>query len=314
MTDRFVTVPDSLELPTAVKVPAARISDSTESGRALLTGADAAAQRTSLGLGTAAVTDAGDFATAAQGAKADAVSELDILTSATLRRIIALGEYDELPTLLDRDLIIRYAQPGNTYYKDFSADTINNPPAGMTNIFGTGMAVKSVTGATGGKALQASDSTSGATAWAITESLTDPYLYTVEILSRWYRGTSHGISCFFNVNALTDTYYRASYNSVSGASRARITVRKDGANVAAPEFAITAIPTSTWAMTRARRQGGVTYVKHWAETEAEPSGWQFSYADNSIPAGPAAVGTGGGLFYNLDWFVVATGGKPAVKP
>ena len=79
MTDRFVTVPDSLELPAAVKVGVGRLHDSTVAGRALLTGADAAAQRSSLGLGTAAVADAADFATAAQGAKADA-SDVDQIT------------------------------------------------------------------------------------------------------------------------------------------------------------------------------------------------------------------------------------------
>ena len=61
MTDRFVTVPDSLERPAAVKVGVDRLHDSTVAGRALLTGADAAAQRSSLGLGTAAVADAADF-------------------------------------------------------------------------------------------------------------------------------------------------------------------------------------------------------------------------------------------------------------
>ena len=44
--------------------PATAISDSTTAGRALLTGADAAAQRTSLGLGTAATSASGDFAAA----------------------------------------------------------------------------------------------------------------------------------------------------------------------------------------------------------------------------------------------------------
>ena len=79
MTDRVVTVPDSLEIPADVKVPSARLSDSTAAGRALLDAADAAAQRTALGLGTAAITPATDFATAAQGAKADA-SDVDQIT------------------------------------------------------------------------------------------------------------------------------------------------------------------------------------------------------------------------------------------
>ena len=83
MTNRFVTVPDSLELPPAVKVGVGRLHDSTVAGRALLTGADAAAQRSSLGLGTAAAADAGDFATAAQGALADtAVQPEDLGTAA----------------------------------------------------------------------------------------------------------------------------------------------------------------------------------------------------------------------------------------
>ena len=41
-------------LPVGTTLPAAQISDSTSAGRALLTGANASAQRTSLGLGTAA--------------------------------------------------------------------------------------------------------------------------------------------------------------------------------------------------------------------------------------------------------------------
>jgi hypothetical protein len=53
--------------PTAHNQAASTISDSTTAGRALLTAADAAAQRTSLGLGTAAITAATDYATAAQG-------------------------------------------------------------------------------------------------------------------------------------------------------------------------------------------------------------------------------------------------------
>lgn len=47
---------------------AAQIADATTAGRALVTAADAAAQRTALGLGSAATTAATDYATAAQGA------------------------------------------------------------------------------------------------------------------------------------------------------------------------------------------------------------------------------------------------------
>lgn len=57
--------------PLAHTHPATGISDSTPVGRTLLTAADAPAQRTALGLGTAATTAASAYATAAQGTKAD---------------------------------------------------------------------------------------------------------------------------------------------------------------------------------------------------------------------------------------------------
>ena len=91
MTDRVVTVPDSLEIPAAVKVPSARLSDSTAAGRALLDAADAAAQRAALGLGTAATTPATDYATAAQGAKADAGDVAQITLTGDLALTIPEG-------------------------------------------------------------------------------------------------------------------------------------------------------------------------------------------------------------------------------
>lgn len=54
---------------------AAQIADATTAGRALVTAADAAAQRTALGLGSAATTAATDYATAAQGALADTATQ-----------------------------------------------------------------------------------------------------------------------------------------------------------------------------------------------------------------------------------------------
>jgi len=69
---------------------AATISDSTEAGRALLTAADAAAQRSALGLGTAATTAATAYATAAQGTTADGAAQksanLSDLASASTAR------------------------------------------------------------------------------------------------------------------------------------------------------------------------------------------------------------------------------------
>lgn len=61
--------------PTAHTHPASQVSDSTPVGRSLLTAADAAAARTTLGLGSVATTAATDYATAAQGVKADTASQ-----------------------------------------------------------------------------------------------------------------------------------------------------------------------------------------------------------------------------------------------
>lgn len=62
---QFVNTPGTDHFAAASHTHAAsEISDSTAAGRALLTGADAAAQRTSLGLGTAALEGAGFFAIA----------------------------------------------------------------------------------------------------------------------------------------------------------------------------------------------------------------------------------------------------------
>jgi hypothetical protein len=74
---------------------ASQVSDSTTTGRAVLTAVDAAAARTALSLGTAATTASSAYATAAQGAKADSAvqssdaSVLDIVN-------VTQAEYDAL--------------------------------------------------------------------------------------------------------------------------------------------------------------------------------------------------------------------------
>ncbi|TXH10487.1 MAG: hypothetical protein E6R04_05285 [Spirochaetes bacterium] len=70
---------------------ASQVSDSTTTGRALLTAVDAAAARTALGLGTAATTASTAYATAAQGAKADTAVQPAALTAYATDAELASG-------------------------------------------------------------------------------------------------------------------------------------------------------------------------------------------------------------------------------
>ncbi len=84
----------------AVTAVTADLTDSSAAGRALVTAADAAAQRTALGLGTAATTASSAYATAAQGAAADTALQpgtqltQSAVTNATAAGVALLGAAD----------------------------------------------------------------------------------------------------------------------------------------------------------------------------------------------------------------------------
>lgn len=111
------TIRGQLDLADTALQPGAQLTQAvanstTAAGAALMTGADAAAQRTTLGLGTAATTASTTYATAAQGAKADAAlpanagAIADVLEAAAtgapadLARIQASVSGDRRPALL----------------------------------------------------------------------------------------------------------------------------------------------------------------------------------------------------------------------
>lgn len=88
--DVVLTPADAGAAPASHTHPATEISDSTAAGRALLTAPDAAAQRTALGMGTAATQPASAFATAAQGATADSAVQPGVLAAETAARVAAV--------------------------------------------------------------------------------------------------------------------------------------------------------------------------------------------------------------------------------
>lgn len=78
--------------PAAHTHTASQISDSTATGRSVLTAADAAAARTALGLGSASTQATSAFATSAQGAKADSALQAADIAGKSNNAITVVGE------------------------------------------------------------------------------------------------------------------------------------------------------------------------------------------------------------------------------
>jgi hypothetical protein len=108
---------------------ASTISDSTTAGRALLTAADASAQRTSLGLGSAATTASTDYATATQGGKADTAQQPNVAASFAETVIAASGSTTAL----------RITNSGSAY--TFLAEDEANPDSTPFLIDGSGRVI-----------------------------------------------------------------------------------------------------------------------------------------------------------------------------
>jgi len=88
----LTTAADQMIYTTAADTYA--VTALTTAGRALLDDADAAAQRTTLGLGTAATTAVTDYATAAQGATADtALQDIEHANSFSTAETISAGDH-----------------------------------------------------------------------------------------------------------------------------------------------------------------------------------------------------------------------------
>lgn len=241
----------------------------------------------------------------------------DVVLSQQVGRMIAIPENAELPPLLDGDLVIRYAIPGNVYYKDFSTDTVDTEPSGMTRLSSKAAEVKTTPGAIGGKALQFT--AGGPIEYVLSAMEGDAYRADSEILCRWKTPTVYegGPALRFRSDPVTDSAYICTYADLptgpSGA--ARIIYRNAASNVTQQDAPITRFDPETWVMTRARVEGDMIRTSTWLDGSAEPTEWQASMTRTNLSDGLVTVGrrfTAGTMY--LDWFVVATGGKLAVKP
>jgi hypothetical protein len=118
---------------------AANVSDSTTTGRALLTAADAAAARTALGLGTAATTAATAYATAAQGTLADSALQASTAQAINAQTgttyTLVAGDAGKVVTLSNAGAITLNA-PGSVFAAGQRIDLVVIG-AGMATVVGT---------------------------------------------------------------------------------------------------------------------------------------------------------------------------------
>jgi hypothetical protein len=118
---------------------AANVSDSTTTGRALLTAADAAAARTALGLGTAATTAATAYATAAQGTLADSALQASTAQAINAQTgttyTLVAGDAGKVVTLSNAGAITLNA-PGSVFTAGQRIDVVVIG-AGMATVVGT---------------------------------------------------------------------------------------------------------------------------------------------------------------------------------
>lgn len=145
--------------------PASAISDSTSAGRALLTSADAAAQRTSLGLGTAATSATGDFAAASHTHPASAILDSTTAGRALLRAADAAAQRTALS-------LAASATTDTTNASNISSGTLpvgrlgaSGTPSGSTYLAGdnTWKAAGGVTSGSVDNAVLRADGTGGST-------------------------------------------------------------------------------------------------------------------------------------------------------
>ena len=137
MVDRIVTVPDSLELPAAVKVPTSRLSTATATGKAVLNATNAAAARAAIGAGTSSLEIATVPEVAAGTDPSRAVTPLGVKTvlNAGLFRNLLMNP---IPSSIDG-----WVDLGGRGFREFDGDavifTTTGAFAALEQLFGTGL-------------------------------------------------------------------------------------------------------------------------------------------------------------------------------
>ena len=243
----------------------------------------------------------------------------DVVRSPLLTRLIAVEEDQPLPPVQEGDLIVRYRRPGDSYFTDFSGDTVGQPPAGWSTFaVATTWHVVSEAGAQGGKALSLVDAanfTRRGLSWDAINA--DTERADVEILWRWknaHATGATGVQAIARATANIDTVGAGMAGGVLDESRLRPMKYEGGAYVSG-SFVTKTGTLGSWYLTRLRLEGDTAKLKQWAADAIEPAAWDTTMAVGGVTA-PGLVGIFAtrGTPHPIDWVAVGTGGRTAVKP
>lgn len=208
------------------------------------------------------------------------------------------------------------------YFTNFSEYATGSQPADWSPFYasdGVWTIVEDAT-ALGGKALRGEDqSTSGLRGLLWDDVNSDPERANVEAVIRYKLNSANSTALVFLLARGSGTWHTtdASYYAGSQAlNKRRIVKRVNGAATTLEEASYT-LSSGVWAWMRVRVAGSSLSVKHWLDSESEPSAWTFESTQSELSgAGFVGIAIGAGTstpktIATFDVFGVGTGGDSA---
>jgi hypothetical protein len=205
--------------------------------------------------------------------------------------------------------------PTDTFFTDFSGDSVGQLPAGTTVRNGGAFTVQSTgaTGITGSRYLRLAADTGDYErflSWNFAGSRSN-----VEIVTRCQFDTmpSWGNQLIVRSTANPESTSWMSYHHAQSASVGDVGIGKyvSGAWTSGPESSYP-VNINTWFRMRLRANGTTVSVKIWADGAAEPGSWTHTWTSQGTTSGLAGVGAYyGGRNYNFDWIGIGIDGATA---
>lgn len=208
------------------------------------------------------------------------------------------------------------------YFTDFSEYTTGSQPDDWSPFYasdGVWTVVEDAT-ALGGKALRGEDqSTSGLRGLLWDDVNSDPARANVEAVIRYKLNSHDSTALVFLLVRGSGSWHTTDASYYAGAqalNKRRIVKRVSGAPTTLEEVSYT-LSTGVWAWMRVRVAGSSLTVKHWLDSESEPSAWTFESTQSELSdAGFVGIAIGAGIstpktIATFDVFGVGTGGDSA---